>query len=166
MQPAQLGVPQGGLPCACANSRGRCPGTHAPPGPSSLGDCLLKCDNQLIGVFHALLTLPQLGNNQFTGGLPARWAACPVSTSLLCMLPCRARCPSQATPRCTLRPLAAQNDMFEIAVMANQLTGPAFPPAWVAPSTTLDLHFFEVSDNPGLFGSLPEALNWSKLEVL
>ncbi|PRW45691.1 serine threonine- kinase receptor R831 [Chlorella sorokiniana] len=81
------------------------------------------------------LTYLNLGSNQFTGGLPSKWASC-------------------------------LNDIFQIEVMGNQLTGPAFPPAWLAPNSMLNLRHYEISDNPGLVGSLPPSLNWSRLELL
>lgn len=60
----------------------------------------------------------------------------------------------------------AQNQVSDIAVMRNRLSGPVFPPAWLAPSSALDLVRYEVSDNAGLVGPLPAALNWSRLELL
>lgn len=59
-----------------------------------------------------------------------------------------------------------QNQLDELHLDANQLTGPALPPAWLAPNSTLDLSHYDITDNPGLVGPLPAALNWSRLEWL
>lgn len=56
--------------------------------------------------------------------------------------------------------------MYEIGLVNNRLSGPAFPPAWLAPNSTLDLRQYEITDNPGLTGTLPAALNWSRLQLL
>lgn len=60
----------------------------------------------------------------------------------------------------------AQNQVSDISVMRNSLSGPVFPPAWLGPGSALDLRRYEVSDNAGLVGPLPDALNWSRLELL
>lgn len=68
------------------------------------------------------------------------------------------------------RPAAAcshtQSGIREMHLASNQLTGPAFPPAWLAPSSTLDLSFLSLEGNQGLVGTLPASLNWSRLAVL
>ena len=46
----------------------------------------------------------------------------------------------------------------------NQLVGPAFPPAWIAPNSSLDLWHFMVARNPGLNGTLPPDLDWLSLK--
>lgn len=59
-----------------------------------------------------------------------------------------------------------QSSIEEIDLDHNQLTGPAFPPAWLAPNSTLNLESLWLSNNLGLEGSLPPSLNWSRLRVL
>lgn len=48
---------------------------------------------------------------------------------------------------------------------SNQLSGPAFPPAWLAPGAFGSLSFLALGWN-GLTGSLPPALAWPRLETL
>ncbi len=59
-----------------------------------------------------------------------------------------------------------QNQLDELHLDANQLTGPALPPAWLAPNSTLDLAILSLATNPGLEGTLPAALNWSRLAAM
>lgn len=59
-----------------------------------------------------------------------------------------------------------QSSIEEIDLDHNQLTGSAFPPAWLAPNSTLNLESLWLSNNPGLEGSLPPSLNWSRLRVM
>jgi len=59
-----------------------------------------------------------------------------------------------------------QEALTDVGLQHNQLTGPAFPPAWLALNSTLDLRRLQISNNTGLGGSLPPALNWSRLEML
>lgn len=48
----------------------------------------------------------------------------------------------------------------------NALTGPAFPPAWLAPGAMPYLAQYVVSNNAQLTGSLPAELAWPILDTL
>jgi hypothetical protein len=101
-----------------------------------------------------------LGGNLLSGPLPA---------DILCNLPSLTYLnlgSNQFTGGLPSKWASCLNDIFQIEVMGNQLTGPAFPPAWLAPNSMLNLRHYEISDNPGLVGSLPPSLNWSRLELL
>lgn len=63
-------------------------------------------------------------------------------------------------------PAAVQATLCELGLQHNRLTGPAFPPTWLAPDSKLNLRRLQISYNPGLSGRLPPALNWSKVELL
>lgn len=43
----------------------------------------------------------------------------------------------------------------------NQLTGPAFPAAWIAPDAPMNVRILVLNDNHRLTGTLPEHLPWS-----
>ena len=48
----------------------------------------------------------------------------------------------------------------------NNLTGPAFPQAWLELGAMADLEFLELSGNPGITGTLPDVLDWPNLRIL
>lgn len=49
---------------------------------------------------------------------------------------------------------------FALSLPNNSLTGPAFPPAWLAPGMLPHMRFFDISGNPGIIGTLPANLSW------
>ena len=53
-----------------------------------------------------------------------------------------------------------------LSVRGNRLTGPLFPPAWLAPGAMPHLKFLLLADNPGLTGPLPDRLPWPQLTSL
>ena len=69
-------------------------------------------------------------------------------------------------PASPLPCFTVQASLTDIDLQHNQLTGPAFPPAWLAPNSTLNLLRLQLNDNPGLEGTLPASLSWSRLENL
>ena len=122
----------------------------------------------------------QLGNNQFTGGLPAGWAACGVgrcpagaaryNNQLVPRPGCRVQSRACFMHSAALEPtnccLSLQGNLSDLGLQQNQLAGPAFPPAWLAPNSTLNLRRLQLADNPALEGTLPHALDWPRLEVV
>ena len=50
-----------------------------------------------------------------------------------------------------------------LMLRGNVLTGPTFPPAWLEPRMLPDLQVLELSDVPGLTGTLPASLPWPNL---
>jgi len=53
-----------------------------------------------------------------------------------------------------------------LSVMDNQLSGEAFPPAWLAPGAFPGLESITLDANPRLHGTLPANLSWPKLSML
>ncbi len=54
----------------------------------------------------------------------------------------------------------------QIELYTNELTGPAFPPAWLVPGSFPRLQLLRVGANAALTGTLPATLPWPKLELL
>ena len=50
-----------------------------------------------------------------------------------------------------------------LLLAGNDLSGPAFPASWVQPGALPGLEYLQLSDNPGLVGSLPASLPWPRL---
>ena len=53
-----------------------------------------------------------------------------------------------------------------LSLRGNQLSGPLFPPAWLAPGAMPHLKFLVLNNNPGLTGPLPDRLPWPELTDL
>ena len=53
-----------------------------------------------------------------------------------------------------------------LSLASNQLTGPAFPPAWLEPGSLPSLSALFLSGNVGLTGTLPASLPWPNLQSL
>lgn len=53
-----------------------------------------------------------------------------------------------------------------VGLSANQLTGPAFPPAWLAANASSDVPYLLLSGNREMGGLLPPGLGWSSLREL
>lgn len=53
-----------------------------------------------------------------------------------------------------------------LSLADNALSGPAFPPAWLAPGSMPGLTHLLLSGNDGLSGTLPPELAWPNLRVL
>ncbi|KAI3427363.1 hypothetical protein D9Q98_010279 [Chlorella vulgaris] len=65
-----------------------------------------------------------------------------------------------------LPPAWAESRVQVLALGGNNLTGPAFPPAWTQPGTLPSLSLLRLSGNAGLSGSLPPRLPWPALKSL
>lgn len=61
---------------------------------------------------------------------------------------------------------ALQNGLVGVYLADNQLAGPAFPDAWVAPNTSLRLWHLSLANNRGLSGTLPAYLPWVDLKLM
>lgn len=48
----------------------------------------------------------------------------------------------------------------------NNLTGPAFPPAWLQPGSMRALQTLQLNGNERLAGTLPASLSWPALQTL
>ena len=73
------------------------------------------------------------------------------------------------TSYCTcvrLRWALLQNGLMGVYLADNQLAGPAFPEAWVAPNTSLRLWHLSLASNRGLSGTLPARLPWVDLKLM
>lgn len=64
-------------------------------------------------------------------------------------------------------PLAWANatEVEVISLRGNQLSGPAFPPAWVAPGALARLRYLVLAGNR-LTGSLPPTLAWPNVATM
>jgi hypothetical protein len=61
---------------------------------------------------------------------------------------------------------ASSQQLFFLDASYNQLTGAAFPPAWLASGALLNLQLLRLGGNPGLGGDLPQKLPWTNLRDL
>jgi hypothetical protein len=53
-----------------------------------------------------------------------------------------------------------------LTLTSNQLTGPAFPPAWLEPGSLTSLTALFLSGNAALSGTLPPSMPWLNLQSL
>lgn len=75
----------------------------------------------------------------------------------------RGGAPSHAIP---WRASCKSVQIEQIELDRNDLTGPAFPPDWLAPGSFPRLQLLRLGANAGLTGTLPGDLPWPKLEAL
>lgn len=108
----------------------------------------------------ALLWSPDIG-----------WGALYVCCCIMLQSCCR--CRLRAAHSFTLPPTAFAFPIFtsirqvqELQLEDNDLSGPAFPPAWLQPGSLPKLSLLILSDNPGLTGTLPASLPWPTVITL
>jgi len=57
----------------------------------------------------------------------------------------------------------AKTQLVNLILESNQLSGSAFPPAWLEPRSFPHLQWLSLSNNHGLTGTLPPNLAWPSL---
>ena len=65
-------------------------------------------------------------------------------------------------PTCT----AQLQELQDLHLSFNNLSGPAFPPAWLAPGALPSLAVLHLAGNAGLTGTLPPSMPWPKLSAM
>ena len=75
---------------------------------------------------------------------------------------------SRHTFQCCCTPLAAHlaEQLADLSVSNNRLSGPAFPRGWLQPGAMPKLEKGYMAENPQLTGTLPANLPWPQLSVL